>query len=91
MTLEAAWEQHHAGEGRPVLCGNPDCREWYAPPVGEVGAADAEGLFFSIGGQSIRGEDLNICPECALLALSGKKPFRRKGLVVTLRAKADRL
>lgn len=84
--FEAAWQQFQMGAGLPLICGG--CRDWYAPPQGQTGCADAEGLQFKIGGRQIAGEDLNICPACALLALTGKKPFRRKGLVVSIRPPA---
>lgn len=78
-------EALRANAGLPRICGNPACNHWYAPPAGRVGAADAEGLVFKIGGHEIAGEDLNICPDCTLLALLGRKPFRRAGDLVEIR------
>jgi hypothetical protein len=42
-----------------------------------------EGIVFKIANKEFKGTELNICYECAILALSGKgKKYKRKGNVV---------
>lgn len=79
-SLEAAWRVYANGGAWPVPCSNPACREWHNTQA----QADLEGLVFLIGGRSIAGETMNLCDACALKALTGRKPFKRKGLEVTV-------
>ena len=48
-------------------------------PIKMIGQPDLEGIYIVLGGVAIEGTDINICLECAIKALCGKKPFKRKG------------
>lgn len=58
-------------------CGN--CQKTYEMHEGMIGQPDLEGIFIRILGKNIQGTDINICPKCAIYALSGTHGFKRKG------------
>jgi len=66
----------------PRHCGA--CQQIYTPEGGVVGQTDLEGIMIRIDGRDIPGENLNICKNCAMKALLGTKPFRRRKNVVFL-------
>ena len=49
-----------------------------------IGQPDLEGITIKLGGRDILGTDINICPECAIAALAGRKGFKRVENIVTI-------
>ncbi len=63
-----------------LLCGK--CQNPYEMQGKLIGQPDLEGVFIRILDKDIPGTDINICPECAIHALSGTHGFKRTGNTV---------
>lgn len=65
-----------------LFCGK--CQNKYEMREKMVGQPDLEGIFIHISGRDIAGTDINICPKCAIHALSSTHGFKRKGDIVSI-------
>ena len=70
-----------------LLCGK--CQRKYEMVGKMIGQPDLEGIFIRILDRDIPGADINICPECAIHALSGTSGFKRKGDIVLLTSQSN--
>ena len=65
-----------------LTCGH--CQQPYETHGKMIGQPDLEGIHIRISDTDVPGIDINICPECAIHALTGTHGFKRIRNIVTL-------